>query len=248
MKKMCSIINVNLKNNLQSLSLVIVYLGIALICTVVIGIIGVRSFILPAIRTGKANSEAIGYIIGILGYITAILVTGICYSTLFSNSLIREKINGNIESLLGTSTSVKTVWIAKSIALFIPGFLMGTIFTLGLTEFINVAYVSPNFQLHLNPYVTISTYIIVPITYFCLSLLMNLVGLIGRAMDGGVIGIIFVSGVVTVMINLVARNTINGHSWPFIVVNLALACILMILCIIFKNKLNAERIVLSCRK
>lgn len=174
-------------------------------------------------------------------------VTGISYSTLFSTPLIREKIRGNIESLLATSTSAKMIWVAKTIALFIPGFIMGIVFSVGLTAFINFIYLSPNFTFSLNFWTAACTYIALPIVYFSLSLLMNLVGLIGKAMDAGVIGIIFVAGVTALMINLVARNTVDAGSWPFLLVNFALAGILFILSIMFQNKLKTERIVLSCR-
>lgn len=248
MEKMYSIISTNLKNNLQSLSLAIVYFGIALICTVVIGIIGVKSLIGPVIASGKANSEMLSYILGLIGYFTTFIVTGISYSTLFSTSLMREKVRGNIESLLATSTSTKMIWLAKSIALFIPGLIMGMVFSFGLMAIINTFYISPDYEFILNPWITICTYIALPIIYFCLSLLMNLVGLIGKVMDAGVIGIIFVSGISTLMINLVARGTLNANSWMFLLVNLGLAVILIVLSIIFQNKLKTERIVLSCRK
>ena len=248
MKKMCSIISTNLKNNLQSLSLTIVYFGIALICTVVIGIIGVKVLIGPVIASGEANSEMLSYVLGVLGYCTALIVTGISYSTLFSTSLMREKVCGNIESLLATSTSTKMIWIAKSIALFIPGLIMGTVFSFSLTAIINTFYISPDYEFILNPWLTICTYIALPIVYFCLSLLMNLVGLIGKVMDGGVIGIIFVAGISALMINLVAHGTLNANSWMFLLVNLALAGILIVLSIIFENKLKTERIILSCRR
>ncbi|OBR97166.1 hypothetical protein CLRAG_00850 [Clostridium ragsdalei P11] len=142
MKKICSIINANLKNNLQSVSLVSIYFGIALICTAVIGMIGIKSVIDPAIESGKINSEMYSYVLGILGYCTAFIVTGISYSTFY--------------------------------------------------EFI------------LNQCITVCTYIALPIVYFCLSLLMNLVGLIGKVMDAGAIGIIFVSGIAALMINIVS--------------------------------------------
>jgi ABC-2 type transport system permease protein len=248
MRKLCSIINVNLKNDLQSLSLVVVYFGISLICTAVIGVVGIQSFIEPAIKTGKANSETLSYILQLLGYCTAFVVTGISYTTLFSTPLMHEKICGNIESLLATATSAKMVWIAKTIALFIPGFIMGIVFSAGLTAAINVIYLSPNFTFSLNFWTAACTYIALPIVYFSLSLLMNLVGLIGKAMDAGVIGIIFVAGVAAVMIRLVANHTLDARSWPFLLANLVLAGILFILSILFQNKLKTERIILSCQK
>lgn len=248
MKKICSIINANLKNNLQSVSLVSIYFGIALICTAVIGVIGIKFVIDPAIESEKINSEMYSYVLGILGYCTAFIVTGISYSTLFSTPLIREKVSGNIEALLATSTSVKMIWIAKSIALFIPGLIMGIVFSIGLIGIINTLYISSGYEFILNPCITVCTYIALPIVYFCLSLLMNLVGLIGKVMDAGAIGIIFVSGIAALMINIVARNIINAASWLFLLVNLALAGIIIVLSIMFKNRLKAEMIVLSCRK
>lgn len=248
MKKMCSIVSANLKSNLQSLSLVIVYFGIAIICTVLIGVIGTKSIINPAIRAGKANSEMFSYILGLLGYCTAFIVTGISYSTLFSTPLMREKTRGNIESLLATPSSANMIWISKSIALFIPGFIMGIVFSFGLIATISSMYLSYGYQFLLNPWITVCTYIALPIVYFALSLLMNLVGLIGKVTDAGAIGIAFVAGVSTLMINIAALRIVDTGSWPFFLVNIVLAGILIVLSIIFKDRLKAERIVLSCRK
>lgn len=248
MKKLRWMIRVNLKNIFQSPALVIVYFGTALLSTIVIGLIGYVSVMKPAIESGYATSEMLSYMLGVIGYCTAFIVTGICYSTLFSTPLMRDKIHGNIESLLATPTSVKLVWFAKTIALFIPGFVMGIAFSLGLMTIINVFYLSPDYEFMFNPWIMACTYLVLPLVFFALSLLMNLVGLIGRAMDGGVIGIIFVSGVPILVINLLARNITNGNSWPFLVVNLALAGVLLVVSRICRGMLQTERVVLSCRK
>ncbi|MEB9897633.1 hypothetical protein P4K96_29930, partial [Bacillus cereus] len=107
---------------------------------------------------------------------------------------------------------------------------------------------SPKYEFMFSPWIIACTFLVLPIVFFALSLLMNLVGLIGRAMDGGVIGIIFVSGVPILMINLLARNITDGRSWPFLVVNLALAGVLLVVSQICRGMLQTERVVLSCRK
>ncbi|BFH18004.1 hypothetical protein WJ0W_006850 [Paenibacillus melissococcoides] len=143
MTKLRWMIRANLKNLLQSPALVIVYFGTALLSTIVIGLIGYFSVIQPAIESGYATSEMLSYTLGVIGYCTAFIGTGICYSTLFSTPLMRDKIHGNIQSLLATPTSVKLIWLAKTVALFIPGFVMGIAFSLGLMTIINVLYLSP---------------------------------------------------------------------------------------------------------
>ena len=45
-------------------------------------------------------------------------------------SMTKEKSRGNIESLLATPVSVKNIWVAKSLAVFIPGMVLGEILTL----------------------------------------------------------------------------------------------------------------------
>lgn len=243
MKKMCSIIRINLKNNLQSLSLAGVYLGISIICSLVIGAIGVKA-INPIIKTGKMNSEMFSYTIGVLAYSTAVIVAGINYSILFGTPFTREKVRGNIESLLASGASAKKVWFAKSIALFIPGFIMQTIFSFGIIAFANLFYASHGYKFIFNSSLIISTYIAIPVMYFGLSLLMNLIGLLGKVTDAIPISIVLVAGVPALMIRIAFKGTTS----IFLILNLALAAILILLSIIFGNKLKAERIVLSCRK
>jgi len=243
MRKMCSIIRINIKNNLQSLALAGVYLMISIICSLVIGVIGVKA-INPIIKTGKMNSEMFSYIIGVLAYSTAVIVAGINYSILFGTPFTREKVRGNIESLLASGTSVKKVWFAKSIALFIPGFIMQIIFSFGIIAFGNLFYASHGYKFILNTSLIISTYIAIPVMYFGLSLIMNIIGLLGKVADAVPISIILVAGVPAVMIRVAFKSSPN----IFLILNLALAFILIVLSIVFGNKLKAERVVLSCRK
>lgn len=243
MKKICSIIKVNLKNNLQSLSLVCVNLGISLICSVVIGVIGIQ-IINPLIKAGRMNSEHFSYILGILAYSTTLIVAGINFSTLFATPLTREKIRGNIECLLASGTDAKKLWLAKSIALFIPGLISGIVFSIGIIISEEVIFAAHGYKLILSTGIVVSTYIAVPAAYFGVSLLVNLVGLIGRVADAVPIPIIFVAGVPAVMI----RIAVNASTSIFLILNLAIAVIMIALSFIFQSKLNTEGTVLACRK
>ena len=58
-------------------------------------------------------------------------------------SMTREKSRGNIESLMATPLSVKDIWIAKSLAVFIPGMVLGEILTLAALLAVNYIYFVP---------------------------------------------------------------------------------------------------------
>ncbi|WP_062052420.1 hypothetical protein [Bacillus sp. JCM 19034] len=117
--RMRPIINASLRSIFQFKSLIIVYLGIVLICALAIGLIGSKLIIEPIMSNGLINKSSLSYYIGIIGYSTAFILTGINYCVLFSVPLTRDKVNKVIESLLATASSVKEVWVAKSVALFI---------------------------------------------------------------------------------------------------------------------------------
>ncbi|MGN8844759.1 hypothetical protein ACTNDN_18300 [Niallia sp. HCP3S3_B10] len=244
---MGSIINASLKNIFQFKSLIMVYLGIVLICALAIGLIGAKLIIEPIVNYGMINESNLRYYIGIIGYSTAFILTGINYCVLFSVPLTREKVNRVIESLLATASSVKEVWFAKSIALFIPGFLIGVIIPYLLTEFFSLTYLSSSYIPFANMWIVLSTYLAVPIIYLCLSLLIHIVGLVGNVENGIVIATIFLPVISALIINLLARNVIALDTPIFFICNIGIALILFFICMANSSKLNKEDIVLSCK-
>ncbi|WP_439024719.1 hypothetical protein [Bacillus halotolerans] len=246
MRRIMAIINASLKSIFQFKSLIMVYLGIALICTAVIGIVGAKLIIEPA--SGRIDENTLVHYIGILGYCAAVVLTGINYCVLFSVPLTREKVNKNIESLLATISSIKEIWIAKSIALFLPGFLLGTIIPLFLTLIFSSIYLSSSFVVFSNVWIVLCTYFAVQVIYLCLSLLIHFVGLIGNTEAGNVIATIFLPVFAGLVINLLARHILYINSSVFFISNIGLAVILFIVCIMFRYKFRKEKIILSCQK
>lgn len=232
---------------MSSFLLLRVYFGISLICTLVIALIGVKYFIVPAIDAGTTDKE-LSYILQVLGYCTIFIVMGISYVTLFSTPLMKEKVRGRVEAVLATPTKPKTLWIGKTIALFIPGLIMGLLFTAVLTRAIYYLCMAPDYKFVFDFWLTITSYVVIPVVYFTMSLIMNLIGLCGRVLDAAVIGIIFVAGVITVMINLAARDIVDARTWLFMLINLGIGLLFALCSIHFKHFLQKERIVISCRK
>lgn len=197
---------------------------------------------------GKATPQLLGYIVGMLAYSAMLIVTGINFCILFSVPLTREKVRGNIESAMAAAIHPKAIWFAKSAALFIPGVVTGYVFAFGLTQIIRMLFIPPAYGVRMSVWMILCVYLCVPLACFALSLLMNLAGMIGKVMDGGVIGIIFTAGMTTLMIRLAARKTVDAGSRPFLLVNFLLAVLLFAISGLFEKKLQPERIVLSCKE
>jgi len=93
-------------------------------------------------------------------------------------TIIKEKVSGNIESLLATPLSPKEIWIGKSIAIFLPGYTISIISTLIILLTVNFFVIIPatgNFILPV-PLLLIS-FLINPLLFLALLLFIVLFSL-----------------------------------------------------------------------
>ncbi|WP_054741590.1 hypothetical protein [Cellulosilyticum ruminicola] len=247
MKRIGAIVSSSLKNNFQAMSLVVVYLGILLICTATIGFIGCK-VVLGAALASSQSPENIAYYIEIIAYSSAIVLTGISYTVLFSVPLAREKTRGNIEALLATRVTERELLVAKSLALFVPGFIAGEGIPFLMSIFMGNKYLGTPFAGFRDPIMVIGIYVAVPIVYYCLSILMHLISLTGGVEGGTVVATIFLPCVAAVGINLLARQTIDGRTGAFLIFNGILMVILLCICLCVRHRFRKETIILSCRK
>ncbi len=158
--------------------------------------------------------------------------------------MTREKSRGNIESLMATPLDVKDIWIAKSLAVFMPGMIIGEILTLAALLAVNYIYFVPRVGFIFTQWMALSSFLAVPLIYLSLSLLVHLIGLTGKPATGNVVAQIFLPVSLTLMINLLIRNILDA-SWPFTLVNFGIAVVMAVIVIILKSRITKERIVLS---
>ena len=57
--------------------------------------------------------------------------------------IVREKVNGNITSLIATTLTPKEIWLGKSLAIFIPGYVISVISTMIVLSVINLSVTVP---------------------------------------------------------------------------------------------------------
>jgi ABC-type transport system involved in multi-copper enzyme maturation permease subunit len=163
-------------------------------------------------------------------------------------TIIKEKVNGNVESLLATPLSPKEIWIGKSLAIFLPGFAISVISTLIIllaVNFIVIIPVTGNFVLPL-PLILIS-FLINPLLFLALLLFIILFSLANNPdiaiAPSFLIGFGLMIGIPLGM----ATGAINLASWPFLFWCLGAVIIFWSIDLGLYCLLTKENIVLSSR-
>ena len=148
-------------------------------------------------------------------------------------------------ALLATPLKVSHLWISKSLAIFLPGLVIGEFLAVVSLFVINFIYFVPKVGFIFNPWIAVSGFIAVPLIYLSLSLLVHLIGLTGKPSTGNVIVQVFLPVFASLMINLILHNILDAASWTFALENLGLALVIGVIAICLRSRLTAERMVLS---
>ena len=239
------IIITSIRNNLRLKIALIVYIAVTVICVSGLVIAFCLFLISPAVDTGSPDVSELELYLSLIMYTTCFISVGVNLNAFAFQSMTREKSGGSIESLLATPLKVKDIWIAKSLTIFMPGLILGEIFTLIAMLAVNYIYFVPRIGFLLNPWIAISSLLAAPLIYLCLSLLVHLIGLTGKPATANVIVQIFLPVIITLMINLMVRRILDAASWPFTLANLGIAAAIASSCLHPGPLPTGERIVLS---
>jgi ABC-2 type transport system permease protein len=236
---------ISIKNNLRLKIVLMIYIAVTIICVLGIIIALCIFLIAPEMNTELPDRSKLEMYLGLIMYSTCFICLGVNLNAFAYQSMIREKSRGNIESLLATPLEAKHIWIARSIAIFIPGLVLGEVLTFIVLIAVNYIYFVPEIGFIFNNWLAISSFVTAPLIYLSLSFLFHIVALTGKPATGNVIIQVFLPVVINLIINLVVRNILDGTSWPFTVVNFGIAAVVAIIVIFLKPHLTKERIVLS---
>jgi len=245
MKDLILIIITSIRNNLRLKSVGIIYIIVTLMIDAGLVVSFCIFFIAPAMDTASPDRAYLELYLGLLMYCTCILALGINLNSFGFQSMTREKSKGNIESLLATPLKVRDIWVAKGLAIFIPGLVVGEILTLIVLITVNYIYFTPSIGFIFNPWIAVSSFIAAPLIYLCLGLLVQFIGLTGKPATGNIIAAISLQIIVILMINLVIRRILDTASWPFTLANLGIAAAAVIALLSLQSRHTKEKIVLS---
>jgi len=235
----------SIKNNLKSKALTIVFVCITLMIAAGLALFFCLLLVAPAVNKPVPDRHLLKLYLSLIMYTTFLISSGINLNVFAFQSMTREKSRGSIESLMATPLGVKDIWIAKSLAVFIPGMILGEILTLAALLAVNYIYFVPRVGFICTQWMALSSFLAVPLIYLCLSLLVHLIGLTGKPATGNVIAQIFLPCCLTLMINLLIRNILDAVAWPFTLANFGIAAVMAVIIVILKSRITKERIVLS---
>jgi len=187
-------------------------------------------------------------IIGLIAYFLPLFILMTFIWAFAFLTIIQEKVKGNIESLLATPLSPKEIWVGKSIAIFLPGYIISIITTLIILLTVNFIVIIPatgNFMLP-APLLLIS-FLINPLLFLALLLFIVLFSLANNP-DIAIAPSFLVGFGLMIGIPLgVATGVINLASWSFMLWCLGGAIIFWAADFGFYHLLTKENIVLSSK-
>ena len=235
----------SIKNNLRSRMVAGVAFGVVIICA--IGMTAALSLLLiaPAMKMPSPDKQHLETYLSLILFAINLLGLGVNLNAFAFQNLTREKSRGIIQSLLATPLNEKQIWFGKSLAIFLPGLMLGELLTMIALLTINYVFFVPQMGFIINPWIIVSSFVAVPLMYLSLSLLVYLIGLTSKPANGNVISIIFLPLIITLIINLVLRSGLNAGGWIFTLTNLGIAVGIGTISLILQPRLTKERIIMS---
>jgi len=165
-----------------------------------------------------------------------------------SMPIVKEKVNGNIESLLATPLGPKEIWIGKSLAIFVPGFIISIISTLIVLLAINLIAIKPVTGIFFfSVQIVLTCFIINPLLFFGLLLFIILFSLTNNPDIAIAPSFIVGFGLMTGIPLGVATGVVNLASWSFLLWYMVGTAAIWALVCYFSRFLTKEKIVLSSK-
>jgi ABC-type transport system involved in multi-copper enzyme maturation permease subunit len=234
-----------LRKTIAFLIIVIVFTIITITAAVLISILLKRQ---EWLQIKEASGPMLELIIGLVAYFFPLFIL-MTFIWSFSNfPIIKEKVNGNIESLLATTLSPKEIFIGKSLAIFIPGFIISTVSTVIVLLSVNLITIRPvTGSLFLPVPLLLTSLIINPLLFLALLLFIVLYSLARNPEIAIAPSFIVGFGLMMGIPLGVATGVINLSSWSFCLWYLAGTAALWSVISFFFRLLTKENIVISSR-
>ncbi len=194
----------------------------------------------------KTAEPMLELIIGLITYFLPLTIIMTFIWAFSSLPVVKEKVNGNIASLIATTLTPKEILWGKSLAIFIPGYVISIISTTVVLLSVNLAVIVPATGKFFLPFpLFLVSLILSPLLLLGLLLFIILFSLTNNPdiaiTPSFLVGFGLMMGIPLGM----AMGKINLASWSFSLWYLAGAMIVWITIFILTRILTKENIVLS---
>jgi len=196
----------------------------------------------------EAAKPLLGLIMGLIVYFIPLLVLISFIWAFASLPITKEKVNGNIESLLVTPLSPKAILIGKGLAIFLPGFVIAVVSTLVVVLAVNFAAIIPATGIFFLPApVLLTGFLFNPLLFFGLLSFIVLFSLVSNPETAIAPSFLLGFGLMIGVPLGVATGAINLASWSFSLWYLAGAIVIWAVVCYLSRRLTKENIVLSSK-
>jgi hypothetical protein len=246
MKNVNPVFAASVKNSFSVKSAAVIWYGMAILLTAAMVVLFGILLIAPELEKISPDKAKLDVYLGVTLFSASLIGLGVNLNALGFTSMIKEKARGNIQSLLATPLGLKDIWMGKSLAIFIPGLMMGEILTLVTLIAVNYVYFIPTVGFLFNPWIAVTSFVVFPVMYLCLGLLVYLIGLTGKPVNANIIAQVFLPLYINIVIQLPLRTSFMDYtSWPFTLANLGVVLVIASIMIILQSRITKEKVVLS---
>lgn len=194
----------------------------------------------------EAAKPMLELIMGLIFYFLPLFILISFIWAFASFPIIKEKVNGNIASLMVTPLTPQEIWMGKSLAIFLPGFaisVLSTLIVLFSVNFITIGPATGNFFMPAPMLLT--NFLINPLLFFGLLLFTVLFSLANNPDIAIAPSFLVGFGLMTGIPIGVAAGGINLASWSFSLWYLAGTAVIWIIVLALLRLLTKENIILS---
>ncbi len=165
-----------------------------------------------------------------------------------SLQITREKVDGNIESLMATPLGPRTLWIGKCLAVFAPGFIISIASVVIVLLTVNLAAVLPGWGVFILPGASLVVGLIGnPLLFFAVLCFIMLVSLVGNPDVAIAPSFLIGFGLMIGIPAGLAAGVIDITSWSFVLWYTAGAVVISIIVMLMMHMLTRQNIVLSSK-
>lgn len=191
---------------------------------------------------------ALDFILGLVVYFLPLFVL-IAFIWAFANfPIIKEKVNGNIECLLATPLEPKTLWMGKSLAVFVPGYIISIIASCIVLLVVNTTAILPGWDTFILPGPSLVSGLVTnPLLFFGMLLFIVLFSLTNNPDIAIAPSLLIGFGLMIGMPVGLMTGTIDISSWFFVLWYLAGAVVVWVVVLYLSRLLTRQNIVLSSK-
>jgi ABC-type transport system involved in multi-copper enzyme maturation permease subunit len=226
------------------IALILIFMTITIAAAVILNVVLGRQEWLKTM----AAEYILELIMGLIFYFLPLFIL-VSFIWAFANfPIVKEKVNGNIASLMVTPLTPGEILMGKSLSIFLPGFaisIISTLIVLLSVNFVTIRPVTGDFFLPAPMLVT--NFVINPLLFFGLLIFTVLFSLANNPDVAIAPSFVVGFGLMTGIPIGVATGAINLTSWSFSLWYLAGAAVIWIVVLALSRLLTKENIILSSK-